>query len=150
GVPVVATAARYGEGLPELMQAISEVAAGEVAAKPHRVGGRSPVLERAVARLTEAVRRLHPTLPNAQWVALRLLDGDEKLARAFADGELGALDGGTEPPAPSSTTVASGAEAVLRLASTLRWQVGPDFHQALMETIYTEAARLADRAVTRS
>ncbi len=150
GVPVVATAARYGEGLPELMQAILEVASGQVAAKPHRVGGRSPVLERAVARLTEAVRRLHPTLPNAQWVALRLLDGDEKLARAFADGELGALDGGTEPPAPSSTTVASGAEAVLRLASTLRWQVGPDFHQALMETIYTEAARLADRAVTRS
>src|SRR5690606_35109695 len=151
GVPVVATAARYGEGLPELMQAISEVAAGEVAAKPHRVGGRSPVLERAVARLTEAVRRLHPSLPNAQWVALRLLDGDEKLARAFADGELGALDGGAAPSAAETPAApAPGAEAVLRLASTLRWQVGPDFHQALMETIYTEAARLADRAVTRS
>ena len=28
-------------------------------------------------------------------------------------------------------------------------EVGSDFHQSLMETIYTEAARIADRAVSR-
>jgi ferrous iron transport protein B len=156
GVPVVPTAARYGEGLPELMQAISQVAAGEVATRPYRVGGRSRTLERAVGRLTAAVGRLHPGLPNAQWVALRLLDGDERIARALASGEIGELHSGAgregAPAAASASPAvpADGAAHVLELASGLRWQVGPDFHQALMEAIYTEAARLADRAVSRS
>ena len=42
------------------------------------------------------------------------------------------------------------AEDVLALARSLRWEIGGDFHQTLMETIYTDAARIADRAVTRS
>ncbi len=41
-------------------------------------------------------------------------------------------------------------EDVLALARSLRWEIGGDFHQTLMETIYTDAARIADRAVTRS
>ena len=41
------------------------------------------------------------------------------------------------------------AEEILQTANTLRWQVGREFHEQLMEDIYTEAARLADRAVTR-
>ncbi len=34
-------------------------------------------------------------------------------------------------------------------AESLRWKMGSDFHQELMETVYTEAAWLAERAVTR-
>jgi len=37
---------------------------------------------------------------------------------------------------------------IITTAQTLRWQVGSGFHENLMETTYTEAARLADRAVT--
>jgi ferrous iron transport protein B len=48
----------------------------------------------------------------------------------------------SEPPAPS-------AEAILTAAKSLRWEIGGDFHMALMESIYTDAARIADRAVTR-
>ena len=40
-------------------------------------------------------------------------------------------------------------ENVLASAQNLRWQVGGDFHEKIMEATYTEAARLADRAVTR-
>ena len=152
GVRVVPTAARYGEGLPELMQAISEVARGDVATAPHRVGGRSPALERAVKLLTEAIVRLHPQLPNAQWVALRLLDGDERLQDALRTGELAELylaPGALAGPTPA-TPDAQAVTAVLDLGSRLRWQSGPDFHQSLMEAVYTEAARLADRAVTRA
>ena len=32
-----------------------------------------------------------PGLPNARWVALRLLDGDESIIRAVRSGELGEL-----------------------------------------------------------
>ncbi len=41
------------------------------------------------------------------------------------------------------------AESILATAKTLRWEIGGDFHMALMESIYTDAARIADRAVTR-
>lgn len=39
---------------------------------------------------------------------------------------------------------------ILETAASLRWQIGRDFHEQLMEDIYTDAARLAGRAVTRS
>lgn len=40
-------------------------------------------------------------------------------------------------------------EAVIREARTLRWEMGHDFHDRLMEAVYANAARIADRAVTR-
>jgi ferrous iron transport protein B len=38
---------------------------------------------------------------------------------------------------------------LLNSADAMRWQIGQDFHEQLMEDIYTNAAQLADRAVTR-
>ena len=38
---------------------------------------------------------------------------------------------------------------VLKSAQQLRAQVGVDFHEKLVESIYTDATRIADRAVTR-
>ena len=40
-------------------------------------------------------------------------------------------------------------EAILARAQALRWEVGADFHEKLVEAIYAESARIADRAVTR-
>lgn len=37
---------------------------------------------------------------------------------------------------------------ILQTAEALRWELGGDLHQQLMEDIYAEAANLADRAVT--
>jgi len=42
------------------------------------------------------------------------------------------------------------ADDILRTAQELRAQVGVDFHEKLVESVYTEAASLADRAVTRA
>lgn len=53
------------------------------------------------------------------------------------------------PATPRPATNADEAEELLALARRLRWEIGTDFHQALMEAIYAEAARIADRAVTR-
>lgn len=39
-------------------------------------------------------------------------------------------------------------EQILSNALSLRWEVGGDFHEKLMESIYTDAAQIADRAVT--
>jgi len=38
---------------------------------------------------------------------------------------------------------------IIDTAQELRWEVGGDLHEQLVEAIYTDAARIADRAVTR-
>jgi len=43
----------------------------------------------------------------------------------------------------------SSPDDILASAQSLRWEIGGDFHEHLMESIYTDAARIADRAVTR-
>ncbi|MCA9752404.1 MAG: 50S ribosome-binding GTPase, partial [Gemmatimonadetes bacterium] len=91
GVPVVPTAARSRRGLDELLARIAEMAAGETSTRPRRIEGGNRVLQRAVEELAGAIQRDYPNLPNARWVALRLLDGDERLARAVESGELADL-----------------------------------------------------------
>lgn len=94
GVPVVPTSARSKEGLDELLAAIQQVASGEVVCQPHRVRHLSLNLEQAVSELAAQIERSFPELPNARWVALRLLDGDERIAEAVQRGELGDLSRG--------------------------------------------------------
>lgn len=144
GVPVVATSARYGEGLEELLKAIDEVARGEVVGRPRPRVTRPKVLEGAVATVADEILRLVPDLPNADWVALRLLDGDDRVAEALASGELVALfredSGGVAEPLA--------VDALFALVSRLRWTVDQQTHEAVVEEAYAAAARLADRAVT--
>jgi ferrous iron transport protein B len=47
------------------------------------------------------------------------------------------------------STQTTSTEVILSNAQKLRWEVGVDFHEKLMESIYTEAAKIAERAVTR-
>jgi len=96
GVPVVPTIARYGEGLDQLLQAITDIATGFSVSKPHRIQHLTPALQRAVSQLTAQIESHYPRLPNARWVALRLLDGDQRIAQAIQRGELSTLSSGTE------------------------------------------------------
>ena len=111
GAPVVPTAARYTQGLDQLLQAISEVASGKTLVKPHRLQSEPPELKRAVGQLVEQIEALYPGLPNARWVALRLLDGDDRIISAVRSGELGELVL-AEPGEPSPEAQARQEEAV--------------------------------------
>ncbi|MCA9867013.1 MAG: 50S ribosome-binding GTPase [Anaerolineales bacterium] len=91
GVPVVPTAARQNRGLDELLAAVNEVATGRFVGRPHRVQSQAAGVGRAVDELTAQLATAFPGLPNARWVALRLLDGDESIIRAVRSGELGEL-----------------------------------------------------------
>ncbi len=91
GVPVVPTSARYDEGLPELLQAIDEVATGQANCRPHRLKSGSPELRHAISSLSNRLTEAFPGLPNARWIALRLLDGDKRITEAVQSGELGEL-----------------------------------------------------------
>jgi ferrous iron transport protein B len=89
GVPVVPTAARQGHGLDDLLQAIEDVATGRTVCRPYRIRNESPAIKEAVKQLTALLEVTYPDLPNARWVALRLLDGDQRIIRAIESGEFG-------------------------------------------------------------
>lgn len=91
GVPVVPTSARRGEGLKELVEAVSGIATGSIRCTPHRVHNQPPAIKKAAEQLIEQLNVAFPHLPNAHWVALRLLDGDERIAELVRTGELGQL-----------------------------------------------------------
>jgi Fe2+ transport system protein B len=97
GVPVVPTAARQKQGLEELLQAVADVSTGATICKPSHIQHEPPEVKLAVDRLVDQIKSLHPELPNARWVALRLLDGDEGIAQALQKGELGNLNRGALP-----------------------------------------------------
>lgn len=91
GVPVVAMAARSGKGLPALLGVIDDVAQGALPTNPRRRAYADATLEAAVEELAAQIREAFGNVPNARWVALRLLEGDESVVRAIQDKTLGAL-----------------------------------------------------------
>lgn len=105
GVPVVSTAARYDEGIDLLLQAIHDVAVGDVVSKPYHVKYDAPAMQGAVKKLVQQLEASFPSLPNARWVALRLLNGDERIAEAVRKGEIGDLSHGEFKPAATQVQV---------------------------------------------
>jgi GTP-binding protein len=95
GVPVVPASARSGDGIQELLQMVNDVATGEIRPRPHRIQSTTdPVLDNAVNTLIKQIETAFPGLPNARWVALRLLDDDAQIKQAIRDGSLGDLSRG--------------------------------------------------------
>ena len=88
GIPVVATSARYKEGIPELIQTISEVANGTIVCKPHRIKNVPPNIEKAVKKLSQEIEKEFPGIANSRWIAFRLLEGDSQIIEALKTGEL--------------------------------------------------------------
>jgi Fe2+ transport system protein B len=76
-VPVVPCAARRGEGLEELKEAILDVATGRTVPKPRRITY-SVEVEAAVAHLMPFLAPLAGRF-NPRWLALRLLENDKAL-----------------------------------------------------------------------
>jgi ferrous iron transport protein B len=151
GVPVVPASARRGEGLEALRQAVAAVAAGSVRPVPFRIQAHVPAVESAIADLLPTIQAALPGLPNARWVALRLLNGDERIETALQAGEIGVWagegDGAWQPDDGAAPTAT--AEDVLTAASALRWRLPARFHDHLTEGIYAAAERIAAASSVR-
>ena len=88
GIPVVATTARYGEGIDQLLAAIENVAENP---RPFNVDSSiniSEELNDAIDELQKDLAEIYPDLPNTRWIALRLLEGDVRIREALDNGEL--------------------------------------------------------------
>ncbi len=82
GVPVVGASARSGKGLPELMDQVSGMVTYQTKAAPPPIRYIKPV-EDAVAHIQPVIQAKLSGKLNSRWVALRLLEGDEKLERSL-------------------------------------------------------------------
>ena len=108
GVPVVPTVARTAHGMDDLVAAVAGVASGRIPTRPHRItatGGTA----RSVDELVALIEAAYPGLPNARWLAMRLLEGDKRVEDALRQGELTQLAASREPE-PTAAAM-SGAEA---------------------------------------
>ncbi len=153
GVPVVPTAARQNEGVSALLQAIHEVATGVYPLNVHRHEHDLGSVEEFLSSLQRRIQETYPSLPNARWVALRLLDGDARVIEAVGKGEIGLLREPEEGRAleqeveePDTPYVPEGHD-LIQYAQSLRWKLPDSFHESLVEALYGEASRLADQTV---
>ncbi|MGE3276922.1 MAG: FeoB small GTPase domain-containing protein [Vicinamibacterales bacterium] len=87
GVPVAGIVARTGEGVHGLLEAVDGVTSGTIATKPLRATG-TPEFQRAVSELVPLIEQAAPGVPNARWIAIRLLDGDAEVEEALRSGRL--------------------------------------------------------------
>ncbi len=174
GVPVVPTVARSGTGIPELREAIYRMANGETATRPYRIMDYPPELEEAVGELVPVIEETYPELPNSRWVALRLLNKDERVEEAVRTGEIGLVvadeaasavglstgRGGAKTEVATAGHVTDGSlaladslleqvdpgEPILRKTEQLRWQLSPDYHDALTQRFFEVAEEIAGRS----
>jgi ferrous iron transport protein B len=167
GVPVVPAVARAGEGIPALVKAIHEVATGERVPDPVRIEHFDGPVEAAIAELVPVIREAYPSLPNARWVALRLLNADSRVEEALRTGEIGQLERNAAPPPvtglriggviePSEPAVfdpsiavadpAAAGRRVLDAASALRWRLPTNFHDSIVAVVYRKAEEIAAAA----
>jgi len=146
GVPVVSGIARQKLGIDRLLDACYRVSTGETVTRPHRAECHAPEVERAVSSLAGEVARAFPGIPNARWVALRLLNADETVTEAVRSGDLGQLGEatGTETPPPVAAR-----QSVLEAARRVRWELPADFQDAITEGAYAAAQEIAERAQVR-
>ena len=91
GIPVIPVEARQNIGMQKLLNSIFEVASGRYICKPYRIKSKSKELSEALEKLTNRISGEYPALPNAKWVALRLMEGDQSIINAIRSGELGSI-----------------------------------------------------------
>ena len=95
GVPVIGAVARDGIGLDKLKEAVLHMASRHIKTDPVRIAY-EPELQRAIDDLAPMVERALPGVPNARWIALRLIEGgDTRLREEIENGLLADEDGQT-------------------------------------------------------
>jgi GTPase len=90
GVPAVPVVARTGDGLHALLSSVASVISGETPTRPRRPEGTAD-FNAAIAELLPLIEAAAPGVPNARWLAIRLLDGDGRVEQALRAGELSTL-----------------------------------------------------------
>lgn len=87
GIPVIATTARYGEGIQEILEAVEQIVTGDWTPKKNIDVSIPKELESSLYSVEKDLKVMYPSLPNTRWIALRLLEGDERIIEALKNDE---------------------------------------------------------------
>ncbi len=148
GVPVVPTVATEGEGLPELVEAIVEVAEGHRQTHPVSVDygltidgyvqGLEADLDSVLSSASGGIEE------RRRWLALRLLEDDPEIVHAFKEGNLRECClKGVSPVSPKAL------QTILRRAARLREATYPDARVEIVRRRYELAHDVVHRVARR-
>lgn len=136
GIPVVETSARSKEGIPALLAAIKQVANGSFITARHHSFALSAQSGKAVSEIESLLAQLDPDLPNTHWLAIRLLEDDESIIAGLREGRL------------SAAISRQNLNPVLETAENLRTELGDEYRNDLVESIYAQSAQLVKDSVS--
>ena len=143
GVPVISTVATEGEGLPQLKEALVEVAEGYRQTHPASVDygltveGYVKSLETDLAKLGINGR--------SHWIALRLLEDDPEVIEGFKSGRLSACTLSEDAPLASPESL----QALVRRAAYLREATHPDARVEIVRRRFEFSHNVVQRTFRR-
>lgn len=149
GVPVIPMAARRRRGVRELLDAVEGVVTGRIKPQPRPLIELSPSLATALERVERLLEEALPGVAQSRWVALRLLDRDESILRALREGRLGGTAKDEDNPGQPRPVDPAKLEKLLQETERLRYRLGPEFQDLLVESIYRSASAIAAATVSR-
>ena len=146
GVPVVLTAARDETGIYDLLAAIEKIAVSADPIKARTIYDISAEISNPVNELETIIKKEYPELPNSKWLAIRLLDNDASLIEALKNGELEQLDSSIQKKSRSIEA----SHQILDASVRIKEKLPKDYHDKLIERTYTEAGKIAEKAIIKS
>ena len=135
GIPVVKTSARSKKGLDRLLESVNLIAEGKwnIQDLPQIRMSEGP--QTAISTLIERLRMLDPDLPSAQWIAMRLLEGDGVVFQALLSGKF------------SSRISDHHAQTLSLWINELKDQVESSFRDTLVSAFYSRSTELVKKCV---
>jgi len=93
GVPVIPMSARRGQGIDKLVEALQGICTAEQVVPPMDFAIENADIRAQVSALSTELKAAYPDLRAANWVALRLLEGDRSIQEAMTAGKFGQVAG---------------------------------------------------------
>ena len=152
GVPVIATAARFGRGITKLIDAVKVIAHAGATVAPYHFTRSDPRLDRMLSNAATDIEKEYPGIPASRWIALRLLDGNGPMTEAVRLGDLDQLmpealtatstrSKVTPLQHPGSSRGEKGARLLARIAEHL--SEPRNFYERVVGSLHTEASQIA-------
>ena len=138
GIPVVKTSARSKKGLDRLLESVNLIAEGKWNIQDLPQIGMREGPQTAISTLIERLRMLDPDLPSAQWISMRLLEGDEVVFQALLSGKF------------SSRISDHHAQTLSLWINELKDQVESSFRDTLVSAFYSRSTELVKKCVKAS
>lgn len=82
GVPVVATSARNGKGLEDLMEAVYKVSTGDIKTNPIKINYGDDI-EKRIENLENEIDKFNNSSLSNRWIALKLLDENKSILNSM-------------------------------------------------------------------